>query len=113
MKHHPFTNDGATIKSDANAMRDSFSVAGAVVLTSSSGDEDSIEDPKWKHGAFTEALLEELSGDSTSNGVRTVSIAELANDLAKKLQALTNGAQHLGVSPNFGYFGSRIFTIGQ
>lgn len=109
-------NDGSVLKSDSGAMRDSFSDGDVEVLTSSSGDEDSIEDSRWKHGAFTEALLEELSGDPASRTPTTVSIGELARDVARKLLQLTTptgNAQHLGVSPGFGRLATQIFVVGK
>jgi WD40 repeat protein len=110
------TNDGSVLKSDASAMKDSFSDSAVEVLTSSSGDEDSIEDPTWKHGAFTEALLEELTGEPLNKGRTTVSIGELARDVASKLLLLTTptgNAQHLGVSPGFARLATQIFVVGK
>jgi WD40 repeat protein len=106
-----FTNGGTKLASDSNAMRSLFTTAGVVVLTSSSGTEDSLEDPKWQHGAFTEVLLEELSGKISPKPGSTVSIGVLANDLATTLPVLTNGAQHLGASPDFTRLATPIFLI--
>ena len=106
-----FTNGGTKLPLDANAMQSLFTTAGVIVLTSSSGTEDSLEDAKWRHGAFTEVLLEELSGKLSAKPGSTVSIGALANDLATTLPILTSGAQHLGASPDFTRLATPIFQI--
>jgi WD40 repeat protein len=66
---------------------------GVVAITSSTGTQDSIEDARWKNGAFTEALLEGLNGkaDYQKNGVITVD--ELNLYLAWRVRALTGDKQ--------------------
>jgi WD40 repeat protein len=67
----------------------------AVILTSSAGNELSQEGDDWKHGAFTYALLEGLSGKAdliTKDGI--VSMKELDGYVSERVPHLTNGAQH-------------------
>jgi len=66
---------------------------GVVVFTSSTGRQISVEDGRWQNGAFTEALLEGLSGraDYTKDGA--ISVNELDLWLAEKVKALTEGQQ--------------------
>jgi WD40 repeat protein len=66
---------------------------GIVVFTGSTGDQFSLEDPKWGHGAFTLALLEAMQGqgDLTKPGV--VRVSDLQGYLSKRVKALTNGNQ--------------------
>lgn len=67
----------------------------AVILTSSAGNELSQEGDDWKHGAFTYALLEGLSGKAdliTKDGI--VSMKELDGYVSERVPNLTNGAQH-------------------
>ena len=67
----------------------------AVILTSSAGNELSQEGDAWKHGAFTYALLEGLSGKAdliTKDGI--VSMKELDGYVSERVPHLTNGAQH-------------------
>jgi hypothetical protein len=67
---------------------------GIVMFASSTGREVSIERPEWANGAFTEALLEGLSGgaDFTKDGNLTV--AELDLWLSERVKALTELEQH-------------------
>jgi WD40 repeat protein len=103
------TSDGSTVNPDASALQEMFSNDGIEILTSSSGTEDSLEDPKWKHGAFTKALLDELS-DQTVNA--DISLGALASDLSRRLNELTGGAQHLGMSPDFSHLARIMFEAG-
>jgi hypothetical protein len=86
--------------------------SGVFVLTSSSGAEDSAEDPKWGHGAFTKVLLDALAGGAAAGGRGPIYVGELTAYLQKKLPELTNGSQHLGVNPDFQHVTTNIFVIG-
>jgi WD40 repeat protein len=70
------------------------------VMTSSREAELSREDASWGHGAFTQALLEGLSGRSSREGLVTVD--ELAAYISKEVPALTHGMQHPEFSINYG-----------
>ena len=71
------TEDGGDITVDASQLRAALVAANVTVLTSSSGKENSIENEKWRNGAFTEVFLEALGreADIDRNGV--VSVLEL------------------------------------
>jgi len=66
---------------------------GVVVLTSSTGTQDSIEDEKWENGAFTEALLEGLAGKADFLGDKVITIDELNLYLPKRVKELTGNRQ--------------------
>lgn len=67
---------------------------GALVFTSSQGQEYSMESADWQHGAFTKALLDGLSGaaDYTHDGV--VHLSELNLYVRRRVPDLTDGHQH-------------------
>lgn len=68
--------------------------SGAVVMTASTGLEDSYEDPRWKHGAFTKALIEGLSGRADYDRDRAVYMRELEHYVSRRVHRLTQGRQH-------------------
>ncbi len=68
--------------------------SGLVVLTSSTGVESSFESSKWKHGAFTMALLEGLGGKADYDGDRQIWVRELDHYVSKRVPVLTQGRQH-------------------
>ncbi len=67
--------------------------SGAVVFTSSTGKQFSLEDPSWGNGAFTEALLEGLSGKADLFGNGSITIKALDAYIAERVKQLTNGKQ--------------------
>jgi len=67
---------------------------GVVMFASSTGRELSIEDDRWENGAFTEALLEGLSGKADYSQDRVVSVGELDLWLSERVKKLTNKKQH-------------------
>jgi uncharacterized caspase-like protein len=71
------------------------------VLTSSTADQLSREDPDWGHGAFTKIVLEALSNkaDADKNGM--ISISEFTSYLTRHVPALTGGVQQPGVEMRF------------
>ena len=71
------------------------------VLTSSSKDELSREDPQWGNGAFTKIVLEALSSKADANRNGLISISELTGYLTRHVPGLTDGAQHPGVEMRF------------
>jgi WD40 repeat protein len=66
---------------------------GVVVFTSSKATQVAKEDPVWENGAFTEALLELLSGKAIAPGRDYVSISDLKLYMRKRVQELTGGQQ--------------------
>ena len=68
--------------------------AGVTVMTSSSGNEFSYENPRWGHGAFSKAILEGLNGSADFNNDRTISLLELNLFVTERVKELTNGRQH-------------------
>ena len=71
------------------------------MLTSSKKDESSLEIPTWRHGAFTQAFLDALSGTADKGGRGAITMAELASAMDLEVEALTKGKQHLGPHVNF------------
>jgi WD40 repeat protein len=68
---------------------------GAVVISSSSGDEYSFEGPDWKNGVFTYSLLEGLKmkkADENKDG--QIQVSELQKYVMERVKALTNGGQN-------------------
>ncbi len=107
------TSSGVQLAPDADSLRNRLSHDGVVVLTSSLGTEDSAEDPKWGHGAFTKVLLDALAGGAASGGREPISVGELIAYLQKRLPEVTGGAQHLGVSLDFQHVTANIFISGK
>lgn len=66
---------------------------GLIVFTSSSRRQDSIEDDRWKNGAFTKALIEGLSGKADINSNHVITITELDYYLSERVKKLTKGRQ--------------------
>lgn len=68
--------------------------SGVVVMTASTGKEESQERPEWGHGAFTKALIEGLEGRANYNRDKTIDIKELDLFVTNRVKELTGGAQH-------------------
>ena len=68
--------------------------SGVVVMTASMGVENSYEDDRWKHGAFTKALLEGLSGQADYDKDHAIYVRELDHFLTRRVSQLTEGRQH-------------------
>ncbi|MBD3167333.1 hypothetical protein GF324_12100 [bacterium] len=66
---------------------------GAVVYASSTGRQYSLEDSRWANGAFTEALVEGLSGQADYIGKHQISVNMLDLYLAERVKELTEGRQ--------------------
>jgi uncharacterized caspase-like protein len=87
---------------DSTALRVGLAAANVTVLTSSSGEQTSREDPAWQHGAFTKVLLDALSdpdADLDRNGL--IGVNGLAHYVAARVASLTNGAQTPGMEVRF------------
>jgi len=80
---------------DINAMVNELTNAenGAVVFASSTGKQDSIEDPAWGNGAFTKALVEGLNGKAAYGGSKKITINMLDLYLSERVKELTKGQQ--------------------
>lgn len=68
--------------------------ANAVIFTSSRGKELSQESEKWKHGAFTYALLEGIKGKADLVKDGKISMKELDAYVSETVPQITGGAQH-------------------
>jgi uncharacterized caspase-like protein len=93
--------NGQALVADAKWLRTTLVGANIAVLTSSSADELSREDPQWGHGAFTTIVLEALSSRADANRNGLISISELTGYLTRHVPGLTNGAQHPDIKTNF------------
>ena len=96
-----FGPSGASAVLDANILRDAVNMDNVTVLTSSTKDELSKEDPALKHGAFTQAFLDAIGGRAIPPGHGVISTGELARAMRDEVERLTNGKQHLGMHLNF------------
>jgi hypothetical protein len=67
---------------------------GVITMSSSTGSEVSIESAKLKHGYFTEALTEGLSGKADINNDGLVYLTELDAYLVNRVKDLSNDSQH-------------------
>ena len=66
---------------------------GAVVFTSSTGRQFSLENPEWNNGAFTKALVEGLNGAADLFKTQTITVNSLSSYVANRVKELTNGQQ--------------------
>lgn len=66
---------------------------GAVVFTSSTGRQQSLENEKWNNGAFTRALVDGLSGKADLTGRGRITINMLDVYLSERVKELTDGKQ--------------------
>ena len=65
----------------------------AIVFTSSSGQQFSLENPDWNNGAFTKALVEGLDGKADLSRNGTITVLNLASYVADRVKELTGGQQ--------------------
>ena len=107
------TSDDIQLAPGADGLKNTMARSGVVVLTSSTGAEDSIENPKLGHGAFTALLLKALAGAAAREGHGPISVGELAAYLQAALPEITGGAQHLGVSMDVQRVATNIFIAGE
>lgn len=66
---------------------------GAVVFTSSTGRQSSLEDDAWGHGAFTKALIEGLEGKAEFDYSGKITCKSLDYYITERVKQLTNGEQ--------------------
>jgi hypothetical protein len=68
---------------------------GAAVISSSSGNEYSLEGEQWKNGVFTYALLTGLKQHAAdANKDQTVTVSELQGYVIDQVRKLTQGGQN-------------------
>ena len=68
---------------------------GAVVISSSSGNEYSLEGDQWKNGVFTYALLQGLNErKADADGNQTIHVSELQSYVIDQVRELTKGGQN-------------------
>jgi len=66
---------------------------GAVVFSSSTGRQSSLEDARWGHGAFTKALIEGLAGEAEYEQEGKVTCKSLDYYITRRVKQLTRGEQ--------------------
>lgn len=66
---------------------------GVVVFASSTGNQFSLEDPRWGNGAFTKALIEGLNGKADYSGKGKITINMLDLYISERVKELTKGQQ--------------------
>jgi len=66
---------------------------GVVVFASSTGKQWSLEDDRWRNGAFTKVLVEGINGEATVKGSKKITVLSLAAYLSEHVSALTDGKQ--------------------
>jgi WD40 repeat protein len=74
-----------------------------VIISSSRGKELSQESPEWRHGVFTYALLQGLSGEADFRHTQKISMLALATYVSERVPQLTGGAQHPIIDTPDGY----------
>ncbi|MHC4094106.1 MAG: caspase family protein [Planctomycetota bacterium] len=102
------TSDGPRLPLNADALRAALATTNVTVLTSSSSNETSREDERWRNGAFTEVFLEALDrADSNKDGL--IRVTDLTQYLTINVPRLTGNAQTPGVAVRFE---SDVFVTG-
>jgi WD40 repeat protein len=66
---------------------------GVVVFASSTGKQYSLEDPAWRNGAFTKALVEGLKGKADMKATGRITINMLDYYVSERVKELTKGRQ--------------------
>jgi len=66
---------------------------GVVVFASSTSEQSSLEDDRWRNGAFTKALVEGFHGEAASKVTGLITVKSLDSWLSDKVEALTVGKQ--------------------
>ncbi len=66
---------------------------GAVVFSSSSGNQYSFEDPAWSNGAFTKAVIEGISGKAAMGSSQRITVNMLDLYISERVKELTKGKQ--------------------
>ena len=74
-----------------NELRDAEN--GAIVFSSSTGRQYSLEDSRWKNGAFTKALVEGMNGAADLFGIGKITCKTLDTYITNRVKELTKGEQ--------------------
>jgi len=85
--------------------------ANAVIFTSSRGRELSQESEKWKHGAFTYALIDGIKGKADLIKDGKISMKELDAYVSETVPKITNGAQHPITNTPDGYINFPVAIV--
>jgi WD40 repeat protein len=84
-----------TVKFQQDWFADLRRGTGAAVISSSSGDEYSLEGEQWQNGVFTYAVLQGLkNGAADTNKDRTITVSELQGYVIEQVRTLTVGGQN-------------------
>jgi WD40 repeat protein len=84
---------GGATPVDSRRLAGELAAGSVSVLTSSTDSQASREDPAWRHGAFTEAVLEALGRAADSNNDGLLSATELTAYVERRVRALTDARQ--------------------
>jgi WD40 repeat protein len=85
---------------------------GVVVFSSSTGTQLSVENQEFRHGAFTEALLEAFDTSSATHEPPYLYVADFDLWLSRRVKALTNGAQTPRTTvPGERFTNPRVFMV--
>jgi WD40 repeat protein len=95
------TTDGSSLTPNADLLRTAMSMSNVTVLTSSSANEFSREDEKWKNGAFSKVLIEAFGREADENHDGIISMSELTSYVSAHLPMLTDGRQHPEMDQRF------------
>lgn len=84
----------AAVALDVNGhLQDLRAATGAVVFSSATGSQYSLESPEWGNGAFTRALREGIVGVADYNGDGAVSVEEMNLYISQRVKELTANRQ--------------------
>jgi WD40 repeat protein len=80
---------------DINAVINELASAenGAVVFSSSTGRQYSLENPEWGNGAFTKGVVEGIGGKADFRGTGRITVAMLDLYVSERVKELTQGQQ--------------------
>ncbi len=85
-----------------------------MTFAASTGAEDSVEMDPYRHDAFTQAVLEGLTGGKADlNGDGIIETSELGTWVAGRVRELTGGKQHAIYNPTPGLPSFGIFRVKQ
>jgi uncharacterized caspase-like protein len=102
--------DGSAKAVDATKLRHELAAANVAVLTSSNGQEVSLEDDQWRHGAFTRALLDALNDPAADpDHIGLINANALAHYVARHVASLTDGKQTPDMEVRFD---TTVFAVG-
>lgn len=72
--------------------------SGVIVFSASTRAQAAAEDPKWKNGVFTKALVEGLGGRADAAGSGLVTLSSLEAYVTDRVRSLTNQAQEPAIN---------------